>query len=211
MKLRKDWKVMRVNPSAIFDILFITESLKQKYRDLNFNELNFLSYFACLMSLYEGNPVAGWGYTFYKNENGVPVSSAIAEAVEVMTVNSELMENGGYYGITEYGEANLKEYNDLCMFIQRKKYLSAVCECLLTDTIVTLLSTLSQDPVIEESKIHELKPLNTDRNTALALLHSHFKIIQEVVGIQQELYVPAYMWLQYLKLSERDDLGESNN
>lgn len=109
------------------------------------------------------------------------------------------------------GEANLKEYNDINMFIQRKKYLSAVCECLLTDTIVTLLSTLSQEPVIEESKIHELKPLNTDRNSALALLHSHFKIIQEVVGKQQELYVPAYIWLQYLKLSKRNDLGESNN
>lgn len=94
---------MQVNPSAIFDILFITRSLKQKYRDLNFNELNFLSYFACLMSLYEGSPVTEWGYTFYKNDNGVPVSSAIAEAVEVMTGNNELMENGGYYEITEHG------------------------------------------------------------------------------------------------------------
>lgn len=203
--------VMQVNPAAIFDILFISKNLKQKYRDLSFNELNFLSYFACLMSLYEGNPVTGWGYTFYKNDNGVPVSSAIAEAVEVMTGNTELMENGGYYGITEYGEVNLKEYNNISMFIQRKKFLSAVCECLLTDTIVTLLSALSHEPVIEESKIHELKPLNTDRNSALALLHSHFDIIHEVVGIKQELYVPAYMWLQYLKLNKRNDLGESNN
>lgn len=202
---------MQVNPSAIFDILFISNSLKKKYRDLDFNELNFLSYFACLMSLYDGNPVTGWGYTFYKNKNGVPVSSSIADAVEIMTESCELLENEGYYEITDYGEVNLNEYNDISLFIQRKKYLSAACECLLTDTIVTLLSTLSQEPLIEESKIHELKPLNTDRNSALALLHSHFDIIQEVVGLQQELYVPAYIWLQYLKLNKKDDLGESNS
>lgn len=202
---------MQVNPSAIFDILFISNSLKRKYRDLNFNELNFLSYFACLMSLYEGNPVTGWGYTFYKNDYGAPISSAITESVDVMTWNGELLNNDGYYGITEYGEANLKEYNDISMFVQRRKYLSAVCECLLTDTIVSLLSTLSREPVIEESMIHAQKPLNTERNSALSLLHSHFAIIQEVVGIQQELYVPAYMWLQYLKLSIRNESGESNS
>lgn len=202
---------MQVNPSAIFDILFISNSLKRKYRDLNFNELNFLSYFACLMSLYEGNPVTGWGYTFYKNDYGAPISSAIIESVDVMTWNGELLNNDGYYGITEYGEANLKEYNDISMFVQRRKYLSAVCECLLTDTIVSLLSTLSREPVIEESMIHAQKPLNTERNSALSLLHSHFAIIQEVVGIQQELYVPAYMWLQYLKLSIRNESGESNS
>lgn len=202
---------MQVNPSAIFDILFISNSLKRKYRDLNFNELNFLTYFACLMSLYEGNPVTGWGYTFYKNDYGAPISSAIIESVDVMTWNGELLNNDGYYGITEYGEANLKEYNDISMFVQRRKYLSAVCECLLTDTIVSLLSTLSREPVIEESMIHAQKPLNTERNSALSLLHSHFAIIQEVVGIQQELYVPAYMWLQYLKLSIRNESGESNS
>lgn len=202
---------MQVNPSAIFDILFISNSLKRKYRDLNFNELNFLSYFACLMSLYEGNPVTEWGYTFYKNDYGAPISSAIIESVDVMTWNGELLNNDGYYGITEYGEANLKEYNDISMFVQRRKYLSAVCECLLTDTIVSLLSTLSREPVIEESMIHAQKPLNTERNSALSLLHSHFAIIQEVVGIQQELYVPAYMWLQYLKLSIRNESGESNS
>lgn len=202
---------MQVNPSAVFDILFISRNLKQEYSDLSFNELNFLSYFACLMSLYEGNPVTEWGYTFYKSGSGVPISPAIVDAVEVMTENTELMKTGGYYGITEYGEANFMEYNDISLFIHRKKYLSAVCDCLLTDTIVTLLAALSQEPIIVESKNHESKLLNTDRNSALALLHSHFDIIQNVVGTQQELYVPAYMWLQYLKLSLRNDHGESNN
>lgn len=202
---------MQVKPSAVFDILFICNSIEKIYRDFSSFELNFLSYYACLMSLYDGNPATSWEYMFYKNKNGVPVASAIMEALDAMTDNNEIRRDKNYYGITDVGKENLERYKSFEVFSRRIKYLSAACDCLLTDSIVTLSSTVLMEPLIKESIQHKMKPLNSDNNGALASLHSHFAIIQEVVGNQKELYVPAYMWLQYLKFSKENDTRATNN
>lgn len=201
---------MPVNSSATFDILYIASSTKRSYPDLGIYELNFLSYFACLMSLYDGNPTAEWEYSFYKNENGAPVSSAIADAVKTLSECGEMKEFEKYFGIMPEGEISLEVYKGLSLFKKRMKYLDAACDCLLTDSIVSLASTLSLDPVIKESTVHSLKMLNSDDNDSLASLHFQFDVIREIVGLQKELFVPAHIWIQYLKLSNKDDIGRPN-
>ncbi len=201
---------MLINSSATFDILYIASSTKRSYPDLGFYELNFLSYFACLMSLYDGNPTAEWGYSFYKNKDGAPVSSAIAEAVTALSESGEMKEYERYFGIMPNGECSLEVYKGFSLLNKRMRYLDAACDCLLTDSIVSLASTLSLDPIIKESTVHSLKMLNSDDNDSLASLHSQFDIIRKIVGLQRELFVPAHIWIQYLKLSNEDDIRRSN-
>lgn len=196
---------MQVNPSATFDVLFIASSTKRSYSDLSFYELNFLSYFACLMSLYDGNPTSEWDYSFYKNNAGVPVSSAIAEAVNALLKNGEIHEESSYYEILPDGECNLELYKTFSFFNKRIKYLKAACDCLLMESIVSLSSILSSDPVITESATHSLKRLNSKENVSLVSLHNQFETIEKVVGLQKEMFVPAYMWIQFLKLRKRND------
>lgn len=196
---------MRVNSSATFDVLFIANSTKHSYPDLSFYELNFLSYFACLMSLYDGNPTTEWEYSFYKNEDGVPVSSAIADSVKVLSDSGEMSDKSKFYGILPRGELSLEYYRGFSLFEKRIKYLEAACDCLLTDSIVSLSLVLSLDPVITESAVHSLKCLNSDQNSTLVALHEQFATIQKVVGLQHELFVPAHLWIQYLKIRSKDD------
>lgn len=205
MLLKKDWQIMRVNSSATFDVLYIASSTKHSYPDLSFYELNFLSYFACLMSLYDGNPTTEWNYSFFKNNDGVPVSSAIAEAVMVLSKNGEIHEESSYYEILPNGEYSLEVFKEFSIFNKRIKYLQAACDCLLMESIVSLSSILSSDPVISESASHTLKRLNSKENVSLVSLHNQFETIEKVVGLQKELFVPAYMWIQYLKLKKRND------
>lgn len=196
---------MQINASAAFDVLFIANSTKHSYADLSFYELNFMSYFACLMSLYDGNPTTEWEYSFYKNDEGVPVSSAIATSIKTLSESGEMFEESRYYGILPSGEASLELYKGFSLFKKRIKYLEAACDCLLTDSIVSLSSVLSLDPIIAESAVHSLKRLNSDENSTLVTLHEQFTTIQKVVGLQQELFVPAHMWIQYLKIRSRND------
>lgn len=200
---------MFINSSATFDVLYIANSTKCSYHDLSFYEFNFLLYFACLMSLYDGNPTSEWEYTFYKNANGVPVSSAVAEALNALAANGELKEMSRYYAIMPDGEANLEFYKCLSTFRKRTKYLDAACDCLLTDSIVSLSTAISFDPVIKESIVHNRKTLNSDDNESLVSLYAQFETIQRVVGMQKELFVPAYMWIQYLKI-QNDDFGRTD-
>lgn len=200
---------MQINSSATFDILYIACSTKHSYQDLSFYELNYMSYFACLLSLYDGKPAMEWDYAFYRNENGVPISSDIAKALESLLCRGEIREESSYFSILSEGEKKLDLYKSFHLFKTRIKYLDAACDCLLTYSIVSLSSTLSLDPVIQESVSHDRKTLNSDDNGSLVTLHSQFDIIQRVVGMQKELFVPAYIWIQYLKIINNDSGGTS--
>lgn len=85
------------NPSAIFDTLYIVSKTEDQYESLSLSEVTFLSYFACLLSLYKGNPVSAWGYTFMRNEQGVPVSAELAEACSLLLSKVQLAKDKGCY------------------------------------------------------------------------------------------------------------------
>jgi hypothetical protein len=195
---------MQINPSATFDILYIASATKPSYHDLSLYELNYLSYFACLLSLYDGKPAMEWEYSFYKNDNGVPISSDLAEAVYYLACRGKIREESRYFSILPEGETELEFFKSFHLFKKRIKYLAAACDCLLTDSIVSLSSTLSLDPVIKESVSHNRKTLNSDDNGSLVTLHAQFDIIQRIVGMQKELFVPAYIWINYLKIINND-------
>lgn len=187
------------NPSAIFDTLYIASHTEKQYESLSLVEVTFLSYFSCLLSLYKGNPVSDWGYFFLRNEQGAPVSADLAEACELLMVNGHIEKRNGCYHITEEGRERLFFLMNMDFFKVRQEYLQAACDCLLTGTIVGLLSILSNDAVISESSVHTMKYLNSEDNSAIAMLHQQFGVVKKAIGERKNLFVPALSWLEYLK------------
>lgn len=187
------------NPAAIFDTLYIVSKTEDQYESLSLAEVTFLSYFACLLSLYKGNPVSAWGYTFMRNEQGVPVSAELAEACSLLMSKVQLAKDKGCYHITDVGNERLTFMAGLELFKQRQEYLQAACDCLLTGTIVELLNTLSNDAVITESSVHTMKYLNKEDNSALSRLHQQFGVVKKAIGERKNLFIPAVSWLEYLK------------
>ncbi len=187
------------NSSAIFDTLFIVNQTEDQYESLSLMEVTFLSYFACLLSLYKGNPVSEWEYSFLRNEQGAPVSAELLEACELLMTKGQLEKKDGCYHITLEGKERLFCILDMELFKQRRDYLQAACDCLLTGTIVELLNTLSKDAVITESSVHAMKYLNSEDNSAITRLYQQFGVVRKAIGNRKNLFVPAVSWLEYLK------------
>lgn len=187
------------NAFAIFDSLYIIKQTKKQCSGLSVQELDFLSYFACLLSLYQGHPVTDWGYVYLRNVFGAPISADILEACQLLEKNSQLQRHDTVYNITERGEVRLTFYMDLDEFKFRKPYLDAACDCLLVESILDVLSTISKDAVILESSVHGLKYLNSTDNSALSVLYQQFEVIKKAIGNRSNLFIPATSWLLFLK------------
>lgn len=191
-----------LNIFASFDTLYIIEKTKKHCFGLSVYELNFLSYFSCLLSLYQGCPVSEWGYMFLRNTMGAPVSAEIVESFEVMEKRGELQKQDTISCITDRGENRLSFFMGMERFKNRRPYLDAACDCLLMESILDILSTISRDAVISESSIHALKGLNCNDNSALSLLYQQFDVIKKAIGRRDNLFIPANSWLMYLKQNQ---------
>ena len=192
------------NSFAIFDTLYIIDQTKKQCSGLSVTELNFLSYFACLLSLYKGHPVTDWGYAFLRNELGAPISADLYESCQILEMNSELQKRETVFNITEQGIKRIGVYSGLKVFHQRIQFLEAACDCLLIESILDILSAISKDAVISESSVHALKYLNNSDNSALAVLYQQFDVIKRAIGNRDNLFIPATSWLFYLRQGQEE-------
>ena len=188
-----------LNSYAVFDTLYIVNQTRLQYGGISLVELNFMSYFSCLLSLYKGNAVSEWGYSFLKNERGVPVSAELSESCALLLDTSELSKKGVCFNLTDKGQSRLEFFNTLSNMQWRAEYLQAACDCLLMDSIVEILSAISSDAVITESSVHTTKYLNSEENVSLSLLYQQFGTIREAIGNRSNLFIPATSWLLYLR------------
>lgn len=197
--MKADYLINMLNPYAIFDTLFIVSQTRLQYGGISLVELNFMSYFSCLLSLYKGNAVSGWGYSFLKSERGVPVSAELSESCALLSETHELSKDLVCFNITAKGLSRLAFFNTLSDMQWRTEYLQAACDCLLTDSIVDILATISNDSVITESSVHTTKYLNSEENVSLSMLYQQFGTIKEAIGYRSNLFIPATSWLLYLR------------
>ena len=158
-----------------------------------------MSYFSCLLSLYKGNAVSEWGYSYFKSETGVPVSAELSESCALLYETSELSKEGVCFNLTDKGLSRLFFFNTLSDMQWRTEYLQAACDCLLTDSIVDILAAISNDSVITESSVHAAKYLNSDDNVSLSMLYQQFGTIKKAIGNRSNLFIPATSWLLYLR------------
>lgn len=191
-----------LSPDAIFDTLYIVNQTRAQYGGISLVELNFMGYFSCLLSLYKGNAASEWGYSFLKSERGVPVSAELSESCTLLYETGELTKEGVCFDLTNKGQSRLSFYNTLSGLQWRSEYLQAACDCLLTDSIVEILSAISTDSIITESSVHTTKYLNSDENVSLSMLYNQFGIIREAIGDRSNLFIPATSWLLYLRQRE---------
>ena len=188
--------------SAIFDTLYIIKQTKMQCSGLSVSELNFLSYFACLLSLYHGHPVSDWGYDFLSSELGAPISADIFDSCQMLNNKGELIKQEIVFNITLQGENRLNFFLGLEEFKSRTLYIDAACNCLLIDSILNVQSTISRDAIITESSVHKLKYLNNADNSAISMLYQQFGVIKKAIGNRTNLFIPATSWLLYLRQNQ---------
>lgn len=192
------------NPEAIYDTLFIGQRLQRKIDDFSQYEIQFFAYFSCLLSLYEGNTIGEWMYSFIKTDLGSPYSSDINFSINTLRANDliKATENSKeYFTITKKGEDFFKYQDENTnQFISRKKYLTTACNTISLIPFGSIKEAISNEPVLHSAgNSLTKKNLLEDSNPATVALYSQFKYLKTALEDKyHDLIVPAVVWLESL-------------
>jgi hypothetical protein len=190
---------------ASFDFLIITEELSLKLGTAAVGEIHLFAYLGCLLSLFEGQPVADWGYSFAGLESGSPFSPDLQEAYAELERAGFVSGTNSNVAVTGIGKQQIEVFNSLKMFMSRKSYLSAACASLLSFPVGMVRSAMSMEPGLRPVfSVGGIRPLLA--MASLEQLHEHFDALFNVLGKTSDLLVPSTVWLTYLlELSRKHD------
>ena len=88
------------SPEAVYDCLAIAKNLEEIFNGVTHQEIQRLSFLACIISLFAQRPTSEWGYTFSHTNHGTPFSSSLSFAMEslvasgILKVQEDIMWHG---------------------------------------------------------------------------------------------------------------------
>lgn len=203
------------SPEAIFDTLFIGQRLQRKIEDFSQYEIQFFAYFSCLLSLYEGNTIEDWKYSFVKTELGSPYSIDIDASIQTLLASGKLSQTENskeYFTINEAGEEFFKFQNEAASSLaDRKKYLTTACDTISLTPFGVIKEAIGNEPVLYSAKNSlSKKSLLEMSSPATKVLYSQFKDLKFALESKyQNLLIPAMVWIEYLVKSKTHSVNDS--
>ncbi len=195
-----------MNPEAIFDVLCILDVLRTSYRVVHITEVFSLCYLAQLLSVFDGNPMSNWGYSFAHHDLGGPYSSEIADALDILSSSgyiTDIGHGGEQYELKSLGATMLSELKGLFTLSSRTKYLTASGEAALSRPLPLATNALLNEPMLQKATC-------TNRTEILGsgptfdILYEHFEALKKVLGPQiKDVWLAALLWLDYLNAIDR--------
>lgn len=186
------------NPSAYFDVLSLGERIGDLVEGSSRPELHLFSYAACLLSLYEGQPAADWGYEFVATENGLPFSQEIDVAINTALGLGLLHVHGALIMLTGDGRTELIALREMQGSKVRDRYLAGAADALLVFNPGNVREAFNYDPAISYLK----KGNRTDwllTTPVVERLYSNFEQLRAALAYDaRDLSVPLVSWLKYL-------------
>ena len=191
-----------MNSHASFDTLAVTFQLSAAVGPVTRGEVYLFSYMACLLFLYEGNPLNDWRYPFTATESGAPYSIDLDRAIVDYVQMGFLEDLNGYLSVGDTGATEFGNLSSLSAFQARLHYIEPACSSALAIPVGLVRAAVHQDPNIFSSR-----NLQTSRHlldhTSLSQLHEQFEAIRSTLGTNQiDLLSPAVTWVMYS--SQRD-------
>lgn len=196
-----------MKPQAVFDILFVGQKLQSKIQDFSLSEINFFSYLGCLLSLYDGNIVANWGYNFIKNNLGSPFSSDLNIAIDSLVANGTILKSegiDGYYRLSPKGVEFLEVYSTLQTFKSRITYLNLACRSISLFPLGYIKEAINNEPVLKSAFVSSTKRSLLEENSpATKSLYHQFALLKTALEDKhQDLMIPAIVWIESLQGKE---------
>lgn len=189
-----------IKPEALYDSLYISHKLSSFLDAFKINEIHLFSYFASILSLYDGKTPDFWNYRYIPTE-GYPFSNELNLVIINHIRNGwfeEMAEN--YYKLSAKGLDTLNEIINQKFFKPRENYLNAACTTSILIPYRETIEALTKDPAISNATTTESKLwLDSD------LSSSKFKELSNKMGISvNDLTITSLGWIQYLLL-EKDN------
>lgn len=186
-------------PEAFYDSLSLAHKLDNYLDGFRRNEIQLFSYFASLLYLYGGNPIASWQHR-YIVVDGYPFADTIEEAINRHIANGNFEENDEYIVLSGRGTDEFQKFKTLLMFSSREKYLDAACTASIlvpySETVQNLLNQPEIKSVTDLGKRSWLEQMN---------IYPKFQAISIQLGVHtDDLLLPAVTWINYLGITEKD-------
>lgn len=188
---------MQVCVEAVYDALEITYQFEDIAAGVTEAEIEHFSYLACLLSVYKGEPPASWGYRFTSTSFASPYSISLRDAKSVLLSSGLISKGTEGLVLTEDGHRVRSEHSRLTRFYKRLEYLNAACGSAILMPLPIVSDSIRLEPelrgAIELSSKREL----LGEGGSAALL-DHFKLIEESLQGDENLLVPAVVWLEFM-------------
>jgi len=186
------------NPSAFFDILSLGERMTDLVEGFSRPEMHLFSYASCLLSLYEGQPAADWGYEYISSETGLPfakdVDGAIDDALNLGLVHT----HGALVALTAEGRSELSGLRELEGNITRERFLNGAADALLVLNPGNVREAFNYDLAINYLRAGK----HSDwilTEPVVERLYENFKQLRSALEYDTtDLSVPFISWLRYL-------------
>ncbi|MDL1964545.1 MAG: hypothetical protein LWW98_09490 [Deltaproteobacteria bacterium] len=195
-------------PEAIFDTLYIGSKLESKLDDFSHPEIQFFAYLSCLLSLYSGNPLSFWEYSFVKTQLGSPYSVDINAAWNFLKSKASVEQTTeGYSKLSEKGRAEIDFYITLHAFKQRVQYLDAACKSLSLIPVGYIKKAIQNEPVLRTARTStSRKFLLNESSPATHALYAQFGTLKEALKEvdYNDLLIPAVVWIEALNAKEQE-------
>lgn len=186
------------NPAAYFDTLSLGERMSDLVEGFSRPELHLFSYAACLLSLYEGQPTADWGYEFVSTDNGLPFAQDLDAAVEDGIGLGLLHAHGHLLQVTAEGRAELGALRGFEGNKSRERFLAGAGDALLVFNPGNIREAFNYEPSISYLR----KGNHTDwvlTTPVVERLYGNFQQLRAALAYEaRDLSVPLVSWLKYL-------------
>ncbi len=187
-----------ISPAAYFDVLSLGERISSLVEGFSRTELHLLGYAACLLSLYEGQPAADWGYEFVSVQNGLPFSQEISASVDFALGLEHIRPQGALMVLSGEGQTEVSELRKLEDNRSRDRYIAGATDCLLVFNPGNVREAFNYDPTISY--------LRNGKHTEWLLtssvverLYSSFQQLRVALDYEpHDLSIPMVSWLKYL-------------
>lgn len=183
--------------SAFFDVIAISTKLNTFIGGCSSPEIHLFAYLACLLTLFDREPISNWGYGFIVTENGNPFGLEIEKGVNLNVSRGNLEEVDGLYTLTKRGKGEYSLLSSLGNFVRREKYLEGSCSSLAPLPLGYVRQGIKSDEAIRSAiKLEQTNLLFTE--ASLSIMYTEFAEILDVIGSKtSNLIIPSSIWLSH--------------
>lgn len=187
---------MKCSPEAFNDAVAIIRRLGPEIEGVSRFEVQRVAYLACLLALYDGKPVADWGYTFIRSNFGAPFSADLNSALDWLAERSMML-------ISPNGRFNMRtDTARLSAFLSdrlssRARFLLPACDSALMLPASTIAEGIDAEPTSQSAALQESGGFLLN-NSARSLLYEQIEALRLIVGaVPEDLLTPSMLWMTY--------------
>ena len=194
-----------MNSESVYDSLFILDAIGYSARGATRGEVQVLSYLGCLMSVYDGQSVEQWGYSFTATRAGAPYAEEIAASLDQLIKRGFAIAEDPLIQINDRGRDELRFAATLPLNERRQRFLDAATAAALAMPLPLVADALSFEPGLKRA-LRFVRTRALLDETGVSLLEGQFDALTETLRDEptaaEDLMVPTVVWLTFLA-SER--------